>query len=501
MWATFRFIRASWLFSRILASYLLQIALVRLLGRRRIGARWDGVHRSNARRMYRGFVRLRGVYIKLGQILSIMGTFLPVAYSEELEGLQDEVPPCPYDTIARSFHRAFGKSPVEAFASFSPEPIAAASLGQVHEARGADGARLAVKVLYPNIATIIAIDLRVLGWVMKVYGWFVPVRQLDRVQRQLRDLLERESDLAHEALCIARMSANFTDDDDVLLPTVYAEYSSKTVLTMSFMDGVKISRLEALAELELAPKAVATKLVQMFYKQVFIDRFFHADPHPGNFFVQRGPEGQVRIVVLDLGSASEVNDNLAVGMLDILGGLMTRDDNLIVRGIETMGFVAEDGDRKLLERVVRKYFEKLLDLNLTHARDVSKLGVNVATRIASTEKRRSELRELMRSVQYPAGWFYVERAVVLMFGLATRLAPSLNTLTVGFPYVMQFMAAQQQAKARAVAQKKQADEADGRATNDSTNDAATAEGAKVPGRLHSEPNRAEAKEGTGPVQA
>lgn len=260
-------------------------------------------------------------------------------------------------------------------------------------------------------------------------------------------MLQRETSLRNEARCLERMAANFEDDPDVLFPRVYHEHTCDTVLTMSFMEGVKISRLEALAQLELEPRAVATKLVQAFFKQLFVDRFFHADPHPGNFFVQRGPEGQPRIVILDFGSSSEVSEHVADGMLDVLSGLMTRNDELVLRGIEAIGFVAEDGDRALLERTARKYFEKLLDLNITDMRQVRKIGANVATRIATTEERRNELRELMKSIQYPLGWFYVERAVIIMIALSAQLDPSLSTLTVGAPYVMRFMAEKQAARA------------------------------------------------------
>jgi predicted unusual protein kinase regulating ubiquinone biosynthesis (AarF/ABC1/UbiB family) len=192
------------------------------------------------------------------------------------------------------------------------------------------------------------------------------------------------------------------------------------------------------------------RLFGLYMRQIFEHRFFHADPHPGNWFVQKGPEGQPRIVVLDLGAASEVTDNLADGMLDILQGLMTRKDDLVLRGIETMGFVAEGGDRKLLERTTRKYFEKLLNLNIT---DFSKIGAEAAANLADPELRRDELRELMKSIAYPEGWFYVERAVVIMFGLASQLAPTLNTVHVGFPYIMKFLADRTAARAAAAAAK------------------------------------------------
>jgi ubiquinone biosynthesis protein len=447
MWAAIRLIRASRVFGTIFLSYFWALSWSRLFPKRYdTKERWSKLHRKNARRMYTAFVRLRGVYIKLGQILSVMGTFLPRSYTEEMEKLQDEVPAQPYRTISKSFVSSFGKDPKHAFKTFNEKPIAAASLGQVHEASDAEGRRLAVKILYPNVATIIRVDLRVLGWAIGIYKTFVPVQQIERVHEQLEDMLNRETDLANEARCIARMAKNFESDPDVLFPTVVPEFTSETVLTMSFMDGVKISKKDALEKIGLDPYKVATKLTQVFYKQLFADRFFHADPHPGNWFVQRGPEGQPRIVVLDLGSASEVTDNLADGMLDILSGLMTRNDDLVVKGIETMGFVAEGGDRGLLERATRKYFEKLLNLNIT---DFSKISPEMAKNLADVEVKRDELRDLMKSIAYPEGWFYVERAVVILFGLASQLAPKLNTIHVGFPYIMKFLADRQAARAAA----------------------------------------------------
>jgi len=437
MWAVLRLIRASWAFGIILASYLLQLGLQRVLGKRRVARRWERLHQRNARRLYRGIVRLRGVYIKMGQVLSIMGTFLPAAYVRELERLQDQVPARPWRHIRRAIRKSLGHEPDTLFAKISQRPVAAASLGQVHAATTHEGERVAVKVLYPNVSTIIRIDLRVIGWAMVVYRWFVPIGQIDRFLDQLRDLLERETDFAHEARCIDRMAAAFDDDPDVLFPVVLPALSSREVLTMTFMDGVKISNRDALDALGLNPDDVAAKLVRMFYKQVFLDRFFHADPHPGNFFVQRGPEGQVRIVVLDLGSASEVRDNLVDGMLQVLSGYMTRDDTLLLRGIETMGFVAEDGDRELLESTIRRYFEKLLNLDL---RDLSRIDPEVAQELLDPGLKRREIRALMRAFQYPLGWFYVERAAIILFGLSAQLAPRLNTIEIGLPYVLALIA-------------------------------------------------------------
>src|SRR5262245_49357371 len=278
MWAAIRLVRATRVFLVIFLSYLWQMSWAKLWPTRFDSkARWKKVNRRNARRMYKGFVRLRGVYIKLGQILSIMGTLLPREYVEELEALQDDGPPTSYKKIAETFEESFdGKSPEDVFVKFEEEPIAAASLGQVHEARNEAGDRLAVKILYPNVATIITVDLRVLGWALRVYKNFVPVQQIERVHEQLSDMLNRETDLVNEAAMIEKMAKNFESDPDVLFPKVYPEYSSHDVMTMSFMDGVKITKKSALSKLDLDPYAVATKLVKVFYKQLFIDRFFHA---------------------------------------------------------------------------------------------------------------------------------------------------------------------------------------------------------------------------------
>ena len=215
-----RLVRASFAFSRILWSYLLQLSLEKLLGPRRLEARWERVHRRNARRLYRSILRLRGVFIKMGQVLSIMGTFLPRAFAEELEGLQDRVPPRPWRDMEASFVMALGKRPSEVFERFCREPLAAASLGQVHRATLRSGGEVAVKLLYPDVAKIIPVDLRVLRWAARVYAWFVPVRSIGRVIDQLEELLARETDYENEGRCIERMARNFADDPDILLPTV-----------------------------------------------------------------------------------------------------------------------------------------------------------------------------------------------------------------------------------------------------------------------------------------
>ena len=447
-----RLVRAQLIFGVIFASYMVQLGLAKLFRRpskdpaaksddlvlpawlTRRQARLD---EKNAQRMLSGMLRLRGVYIKLGQVLSIMGGFLPASYIKRLETLQDAVPPHPFDEIEAAFVQSLGAQPEAFFRSMDREPVAAASLGQVHVAYMEDGRKVAVKVLYPGIRDVVRTDMRVIKLMVRVYKWFVPVQNIEAVHESLADLLRRETDYLHEAQCMRRMSANFIDDDHILFPEVVTEVTTKDVLTMSFMEGIKITHLDAIRERGVDLHKLGERLIKSFYKQVFIDRFFHADPHPGNFLVQPvDGSDDAKLVVLDFGAISEVNDKTVFGMVDVLRGFFEQNDMLALQGIEAIGFVAEGGDRALLEQTVKTYFRKLLKLEDRTPAALMNANAKELEALADPEVERSELRTLMRSVHYPDGWFYVERASVMMFWLAAQIAPDLDQFQVGFPYVL-----------------------------------------------------------------
>ncbi len=455
-----RLVRAVFTFSVIFASYMVQLVLVKIFRRWRhdpdtnreasvmppwLVRRQAGLDQKNAERLLAGMLKLRGVYIKLGQVLSIMGGFLPAAYTKELESLQDAVPPHPFGEIERVFIESLEARPEAYFESIDREPVAAASLGQVHVAYMPDGRKVAVKVLYPGIRDIVRTDLRVVKLMIRVYKWFFPVQNIEVIHESLVDLLRRETDYIHEAECMRRMSANFADDDHMLFPEVIDEVTTRDVLTMTFMEGIKITRLDAIEAKGVDLRKLAERLVKSFYKQVFVDRFFHADPHPGNFLVQP-VEGSddARIVVLDFGAISEVRKDTVFGMVDVLRGFFEQNDQLVIEGIEAMGFYAEGGDRKLLEQTVKTYLKKLLKLEARTPAALMSANSKELEALADPEVERRELRTLMRSVHYPDGWFYVERASVMMFWLAGQIAPDLDQVQVGFPYVLPLLSARLQ---------------------------------------------------------
>jgi ubiquinone biosynthesis protein len=450
-----RLVRSLWAFGIIFLSYMLQLGLARVLGVQKedeSGYRWreappwlkarrKAVDAKNARRLLNSMLRLRGVFIKLGQVLSIMGGFLPRVYAKELEQLQDQVPPHPFSALEKALFASFGKTPGELFADIEEEPLAAASLGQVHVAHLKDGRKVAVKFLYPNIRGVIAVDMRVVRLAVYVYAWFVPVAKIERAHESLVDLLRRETDYVHEAACMTRMAENFKTEEGLAFPEPIDDFTTKDVLTMTFMEGVKITRLESIKRAGVDPKDVSVRLTQFFFKSLFVDRFFHADPHPGNFLVAPKANGKFDLVVLDFGAICDAKDEIVDGMIDLLRGVFGQDDALVLKGFRAMGFVAEGGNDALLEKTVKIYFSKLLKIKDRSPAALMRARPDQLEKLADPEVERGELQELMRSVEYPEDWFYVERACVIAFWLAAQIDPDLDAVIVGFPYVMPLIAA------------------------------------------------------------
>jgi predicted unusual protein kinase regulating ubiquinone biosynthesis (AarF/ABC1/UbiB family) len=429
-----RSLRALVLFWTIFISYGVTYVLAMLVGRRRASRLFERAHVKNARRLARGFSTLRGVFIKVGQVLGVTGTFLPPAYAEALEELQDKVPPRPFGEIEGRLEEAFGDDPLARFGSFEREPIAAASLSQVHRATAPDGRPLAVKVLYPGIEKLIQGDLGVLRSILPVIRLLAPIGHVERVLEQLAAMLARETDYAHERQNIERVRTFFADRKDVVVPTVDAELTNAGVLSMSFEEGTKITDFETLESRGIDAEAVGKLLVECYFEMLLRHRVFHADPHPGNLLVRPGPA----LVLLDYGAVEEVTPALAEGMKGVVLGVLTKNDDGILRGLEQMGFVAAGGDRELLRNVGREYLAVLGNMKIG---DFSRLDRAELEKLSGFRQVRGRLRQVMKSVEYPDGYFYVERTLVLLFGLAGLLAPRLGLPGLVLPYASRVMAA------------------------------------------------------------
>ncbi|MFI5290599.1 MAG: ABC1 kinase family protein, partial [Polyangia bacterium] len=302
-----RFLIAYFVTFRIVLSYL----SLKVQSRFRSPASLEGLTRKknlrNARRIHRTISRLQGLFIKVGQLISIMTNFLPEEFRAELEGLQDQVPPRPYADIERRLREELGKPPGELFVELEERPVASASIGQVHRARLPSGEAVAVKVQYPDIEEIVRIDLRALKRIFRVISWFVPYKGLDGIYREIRDMILTELDFHAEADNVEKIAAHFLGRRDVAFPAVRRELSTGRVLTTDWIDGVKVSDRTRLVALGVDRGALARKVVTAYCQQIFTDGVYHADPHPGNLMVKRAPSGEVTVVFIDFGAVAEVS--------------------------------------------------------------------------------------------------------------------------------------------------------------------------------------------------
>jgi ubiquinone biosynthesis protein len=426
-----RSIRAFLLIASVLGSYALAWLWSKVWGRVH-EERWQRVHERNARRLAHGFTELRGVFIKLGQVLGVLGGFLPPEYRESLQVLQDQVPARPFAEVEGRLEEAFGAGALGRFATFERTPIAAASLAQVHKATLAGGQELAVKVLYPGIERLIQRDLFVLRLFQPIVRRVFPIVRFDRVLSQLSAMLRRETDYANERRNMDRLRDIFADKPDVVVPRVLPELSRAGVLTMSFEPGVRIADVLREPTPELDPKEVARLLAESYFRMLFEHRVLHADPHPGNFVVRPGPV----LVILDYGAVEDVSESLVRGLMTVVLGALTRNADRVLEGAEQMGFVAPSGDRELLRELGREYLKALATL---HVSDFSSFDREDMRKMAGYPLLRGRLREVMKSVEYPEGFFYVERTVALLFGLVGQLDPARGLPGVAAPLASKMM--------------------------------------------------------------
>ena len=227
-------------------------------------------------------------FVKFGQLLSTRPDIIPEDFIKELSKLQDNVPPFSYRQVEEQIKKELGKPINEIFLYFDKKPIASASIGQVHEAKLKNGKKVAVKVQRPDIEKTINEDLDILTFFADIVDKHMPKFKIYNPKglvEEFKKTIKKELNYRIEANNICRFYQNFKDSKTVVVPKVYQEYSTKKVLTMSFIEGTKISELWRIKEKWLNKKVIAKNGANAFFKQILIDGFFHADPHPGNIFV------------------------------------------------------------------------------------------------------------------------------------------------------------------------------------------------------------------------
>jgi ubiquinone biosynthesis protein len=404
-------------------------------------------HRRNARRIEAAILRLRGLFIKVGQLISIMANVLPDAFREELQRLQDQVPPRPYRDIEARLREEFGgRGPAELFAEFSPEPVASASIGQVHRARLPSGEAVAVKVQYPDIEEIVRVDLRALRRIFGLMRWIMPDYGFDTIYREISEMVLAELDYKREASAIEKIAANFAarQTDHVRFPRVMHDFSTSRVLTTEWMDGTKAGNLERLDQLKVDRPAAARLFVEAYCQQIFIDGLYHADPHPGNLLVQlpAGPEGSPAIVFLDFGATATVSEAMRRGMMSFIQGAITRDTTRIVGAMKEMGFISRRADPEVFDRVVQYFHDRMRGQISVEGFSLKNLSFDADKSLGSLLDLRDlnvSLADLRDAFHIPKEWILLERALLLLLGVCTTLDPEMNPTAVIEPYLAKFI--------------------------------------------------------------
>ena len=360
-------------------------------------------------------------FIKLGQILSTRPDLLSVDLMQELSKLQDDVPPFPFTDVRDILENEFGKPLDQIFSQFEEHPLAAASIGQVHRARTLDGEEVVVKVQRPDIHRIIEVDLEIMmhlaGLAEKhIEGW--DVQRPTRIVTEFARTIEKELDYTMESANTLRFARQFDDEPDIYIPRVHKELSSNRVLTMEYIDGVKVSDISRLKEEGLDSVIIAERGFDLIMRQVFVYGFFHADPHPGNIFIL--PDNV--ICYIDFGMMGRVDLASREDFVDLVLSVVRRDEKKAVDALLELTSPEKEPDRRILERDVSEFIDQYSYMPLGEL----EMGKLIA-RLLKTAA--------LHHLSVPPNLFLMVKALASVEGLGRELDPDFDAVERATPFI------------------------------------------------------------------
>jgi predicted unusual protein kinase regulating ubiquinone biosynthesis (AarF/ABC1/UbiB family) len=442
-------------FVRATASFVFWEIILPRLGLRGLTRRTRSRRYTKIAAQFRAMaIRMGGVMIKVGQFLSARADVLPLEITEELSGLQDEVPAEDFGAIRELAEAELGAALEERFERFEPEPLAAASLGQVHRARlradlkGTEGFRdVVVKIQRPFIGQLIDVDFsalrRVAGWLMR----YEPIRKRVDVRALIAELettVHQEIDYLSEGKNAERFGDNFAGRKRIHVPRVVWSQTTKRVLTLENVYAIKITDYDAIAAAGIDRAEVAKVLFKTYLKQIFEDGFFHADPHPGNLFVtprlaveeNKGSspvdESGWQLTFVDFGMVGYVPEYLSEGLRQLLIGVGTRNPAKVVESYQNLGVLLPSADMRLLEQAEAQIFDRFWGMTMSELRKVDHREMGQFA---------MQFRELMYEMpfQLPHNLLMLGRTVAILSGMCTGLDPNFNVWTQLAPYAQKLV--------------------------------------------------------------
>jgi predicted unusual protein kinase regulating ubiquinone biosynthesis (AarF/ABC1/UbiB family) len=318
-------------------------------------------HIRNALRIVEGSKELKGAFMKLVQMLSMRDDILPPQALEILSVVQSKVPPMDYALIREQVKRELGDYPENLFESFDPKAFAAASLGQVHAAELPTGEEVVVKVQYPGVDETVNEDLKNIKALLRTFaliGRDVMRQKIDpsEAYHELEERLHEELDYVNEAKNIALFQKMFGDDDEIIIPQVYLDYSSRRVLTMSRIEGYPFSDILGPGVDQSLKDWVALKYFRTVWRQIFEFGMLHTDPHPGNYLVTYHP----KLAILDFGSIRIFPEPIRKAYLRLARAILVRDEAAMADCFVRLGFLDKGDDPKPMVRIMYIIFEPVL---------------------------------------------------------------------------------------------------------------------------------------------
>jgi len=438
-----RYLRIITFFAGVILRFILWELFLAPLGLRKF------VRRTRSERFRRDAVRFRalairmgGVMIKVGQFLSSRLDVLPAVITDELAGLQDEVPAEDFAAIHALAESELGAPLLDKFEWFDENPLAAASLGQVHRARlkvedeAVVGFRdVVVKIQRPHIERIVDVDLsalrRVGRWLMR----YRPIRAHADVPALLSEFsstLYEEIDYLHEGQNAEIFYENFRDDPDVHVPRVVWERTTHCVLTLEDVYAIKITDYAEITAAGIERGEVASRLLDTYMQQIFEDGFVHADPHPGNLFITPLPgaedeSSRWQLTFVDFGMVARVPDELREGLRELIIAVGTKDAGRVVSAYGMLDMLLPGADVELVERAEAEVFDRFWGLSMSELRQISP---------EEMRKFGHQYRDLMLSMpfQVPQNLLMLVRTIAILSGMCTGLDPDFNLWTQLAPY-------------------------------------------------------------------
>ncbi len=379
-------------------------------------------------------IKQDAVLIKLGQFLSTRVDLLPERAIDVLSTLQDSVPPAPYEQIRDVVESELGKPIAEVFSVLDRTCIAAASLGQVHQAvLASTGETVAVKVQRPQIDQIVKLDLSALHAVIWLITRFVGRRNVIDLMgfySEFARTIYEELDYVREAANAKRFQSMFKDDPTIYIPRVYEQYVSRRLLVLEWIDGVKIDDFATLDAAGINRHQLAKRAVDAYFYQFFEMGFFHADPHPANLLVAAGQDGNDPIIIMvDFGMVGVYTQRMRHFMKEAFLAILARDARLLVVALSHLGFVDTKVNLASLERSLSWLLECYAGMRLGTVKEVGLASIL------------QDVRQLLYGEPFriPAQFALTGRAIGLLMGVATQLDPEFDAFQVATPYARAFL--------------------------------------------------------------